>query len=1285
MERTTIFPRASMSFFLTPDARSFSRGIPKVLAALSALMLLVGVMNTASVQASVAYPESHDGVEASRVSSTAAGMLLDQQPGAVAAYGLRRLSSSYSGPALRLRRASDNAERDFGFTPAGDLDVKAIESWLGTADAFVVTWYDQGGKGLHASSSVANQQPQFASNGKVFVDDRGLPRIKFLDRPRPELNTYLASPATASISTRDLYVAVLGENLAPDRQSVLVTAAAPNSWGSRYFQISVSNDKHRVYVGDGSNSLNTVVDAMYSHRSIWTFNSEGNIVSAFRNNQLKRRWSNSYGSTIASQIIIGTEPKGYMGGMYGYVEELVLYKAISEAQRNLVHENINSYWGVAPLGVNNNTILPQDWQYQVDLYNWLKTLTVADLEVNPTPLQWDGSYESEDQLANLWLSLGNIPVPQAATRGKACWFVLNDGKGCGIEATGAVRLYYKDDASNSGAFGSDPAFWYQLDVPLRNGGQGNYYYKNAAVARRALVITAVEMMMWDAALFSTPAVDRNDYYGKALSSWAYAYHFTKEILDEKTRRAFEAGMERFLDRTILKGAQDVNTNMDMFFIRGAALVYKTTDNPVLKNKALQAARRVLFGYPDGALGVRHDALEGAFFPAGYIAEADGPETTYNGHSLYNLVGALSWVHDQPEWAFLEEVVRRMVRFKLYQYFKDPAVAGKKPFYEGPAGYANRTGGSYVRDQGNEAYRDLTAAALIEDAHPLAFNYSFSRDLIESPESMAKVITQRITSINSKGFANIDGSTPPFFIAYSSWPPDLAYLPPSGWYTNLRSLLNRKDASTLPPFDRKGYYFSEAFGGMPTGNEFWAYKNNDGTQDFGFFIEADAHQGGYSGWYGGKLEAFWTEKTGLLVLNRHDKTGCNAKDKENTTCWDQIDYWGANHVWGKDENKKSFSTVHIRGREVNRTSRIEPSAPVPFAEVINQFNIGANESHSGEETGSELDGKVSITNRFEAISNGIRAIHTVTSDKADQVSELWATIPVYLKYNTSAQGGQADLPDATIEYWDGTSWRPLTTSLVSTTKLRLGRDYLDGVGPRYGYVGFYAEDGKTLTAQRVKLSSQVWEQSYQGYARIRNVHIDLHGNPGTVRQMPEMASVTYTITTTDPGNSAPPVSGSQTIELKAGWNLISRYVGPAEASFESLLAGVHDKVVLVKDADGKVYAPAHGINDIGTWKVYEGYQILVNAPCTVTISGAPIAPKSVTLQKGWNMIAYPYATPKPLTGVLSSILSDVEVVQDGSGKVYLPSKGTNTIGDMRPGLGYSVYVSRDVTLDFSAAK
>ena len=36
--------------------------------------------------------------------------LLDDYSGAAAAYSLRQLSSSYSGDAIRVRRASDNAE-----------------------------------------------------------------------------------------------------------------------------------------------------------------------------------------------------------------------------------------------------------------------------------------------------------------------------------------------------------------------------------------------------------------------------------------------------------------------------------------------------------------------------------------------------------------------------------------------------------------------------------------------------------------------------------------------------------------------------------------------------------------------------------------------------------------------------------------------------------------------------------------------------------------------------------------------------------------------------------------------------------------------------------------------------------------------------------------------------------------------------------------------------------------------------------------------------------------------
>ena len=39
-------------------------------------------------------------------------LLLDTYSGAAAAYSLRKLSNTYSGPALQIRRASDNVEVD---------------------------------------------------------------------------------------------------------------------------------------------------------------------------------------------------------------------------------------------------------------------------------------------------------------------------------------------------------------------------------------------------------------------------------------------------------------------------------------------------------------------------------------------------------------------------------------------------------------------------------------------------------------------------------------------------------------------------------------------------------------------------------------------------------------------------------------------------------------------------------------------------------------------------------------------------------------------------------------------------------------------------------------------------------------------------------------------------------------------------------------------------------------------------------------------------------------------
>lgn len=96
------------------------------------------------------------------------GFILDTYPGAVAAYSLRKLRDGYTGPAVRVRRSSDNSEQDIGFTSAGIIDESALLSFVGSGNGFVTTWYDQSLSGLDQARSISNQQPQIVASGSVY-------------------------------------------------------------------------------------------------------------------------------------------------------------------------------------------------------------------------------------------------------------------------------------------------------------------------------------------------------------------------------------------------------------------------------------------------------------------------------------------------------------------------------------------------------------------------------------------------------------------------------------------------------------------------------------------------------------------------------------------------------------------------------------------------------------------------------------------------------------------------------------------------------------------------------------------------------------------------------------------------------------------------------------------------------------------------------------------------------------------------------------------------------------
>lgn len=78
----------------------------------------------------------------------------------------RRLLASYTGPLIRIRRSSDNAEQNIGANGLGDLDTAAITTFVGSNSAFVRTIYHQNG-GVNLGQATAASQPRIVNAGTL--------------------------------------------------------------------------------------------------------------------------------------------------------------------------------------------------------------------------------------------------------------------------------------------------------------------------------------------------------------------------------------------------------------------------------------------------------------------------------------------------------------------------------------------------------------------------------------------------------------------------------------------------------------------------------------------------------------------------------------------------------------------------------------------------------------------------------------------------------------------------------------------------------------------------------------------------------------------------------------------------------------------------------------------------------------------------------------------------------------------------------------------------------------
>ena len=168
--------------------------------------------------------------------------ILDSLPTAAAAYSVRRLRGAYTGPLLRVRRSTDSAQQDIGFTFDGDLDQAALTAFCGSASCFVRTWYDQSGSGTNANKTTISFQPRLVDSGSV--ERIGMrPAIRFL-------GSQSLSPSSIPANANEFTICLTAAELSRTASAiwrffadttVLVRGRVPSFDGLLYFEVGGSS------------------------------------------------------------------------------------------------------------------------------------------------------------------------------------------------------------------------------------------------------------------------------------------------------------------------------------------------------------------------------------------------------------------------------------------------------------------------------------------------------------------------------------------------------------------------------------------------------------------------------------------------------------------------------------------------------------------------------------------------------------------------------------------------------------------------------------------------------------------------------------------------------------------------------------------------------------------------------------------------------------------------------------------------------------------------------------
>jgi hypothetical protein len=254
--------------------------------------------------------------------------VIDRYGGAAAAYSLRSLSIYYTGPVVRVRRSSDNAESDFTATQVND---GTLTTFCGAGNGFVRTWYDQSGNGRNANQPTSAAQPQVVSSGALVT--YGTKPATSYDGSMFMTTTGFASlPAftavyCAIVCQQKAGAATLFSRRASGADANYQFFANGNTWNGSIFGGPSLSTGDQVLL-----SWEWVSSTRLSRRNAATVNTAINY---------------AIGTLANTECVIGQQGVDNLQERYaGFISEILIYQSSQALTMSSVENNINAHYAI---------------------------------------------------------------------------------------------------------------------------------------------------------------------------------------------------------------------------------------------------------------------------------------------------------------------------------------------------------------------------------------------------------------------------------------------------------------------------------------------------------------------------------------------------------------------------------------------------------------------------------------------------------------------------------------------------------------------------------------------------------------------------------------------------------------------------------------------------------------------------------------------------------------------------------------------------------------------------